>query len=82
MWLERAKRFQDKIKSEAAMRRAKPFIAPLSEGELRAEAERLFRDGEMPSLTELAQAVLLSRKKYSNKIRRARREAKRKVSVN
>ena len=63
------------------MRRAKPFVE-LFERELRAEAERLVRDREMPSLSELAQAVLSSRKKYAAKIRRARREAQRKVAVN
>lgn len=63
------------------MRRAKPFVA-LSEHELRAEAERLVRSGKMPSLAELSQAVLESRKKYAVKIRRARREAERKVAVN
>lgn len=64
------------------MKRAKPFVKPLSERQLRAEAERLVRDGEMPSFSELAQAVLSSRKKYAVKIRRARREAQRKVAVN
>ncbi len=64
------------------MKRAKPFVKPLSERELRAVAERLVRDGEMPSLSELSQAVLESRKKYAVKIRRARREAERKVLVN
>jgi hypothetical protein len=65
------------------MRRAKPFIAPLSEHELRAEAERLVRSGKMPSLSELSQAVLESRKTYTVNIRRARREAReKKVVVN
>jgi hypothetical protein len=64
------------------MRRAKPFIEPLSERELRAEAERLVRSGKMPSLAELSQAVLLSRKRYTTKIRRARREAQRKIVIN
>jgi|HubBroStandDraft_2_1064218.scaffolds.fasta_scaffold00513_14 hypothetical protein len=64
------------------MRRAKPFVAPLSEGELRAEAERLVRDGRMPSLADLSQAVLESRKVYAIKIRRARREARRKIAIN
>ena len=41
---------------------------------MRAEAERLVRDTEMPSLSELSQAVLLSRKRYANKIRRASQE--------
>jgi len=64
------------------MRRAKPFVAPLSERELRAEAERLLRSGKMPSLAELSQAVLLSRKKYATKIRRARREAQHELVIN
>ena len=64
------------------MKRAKPFVEPLSERELRAEAESLLRNGEMPSFLELAQAALQARQKYSNRIRRARREAERKLSVN
>ena len=64
------------------MRRAKSFVKPLSERELRAEAESLLRNGEMPSFLELAQAALQARQKYSNRIRRARREAERKVAVN
>ena len=64
------------------MRRAKPFVEPLSERELRAEAERLLRSGKMPSLAELSQAVLESRKKYATKIRRARREAQREIVIN
>ncbi len=63
------------------MRRGKPLVAPLSERELRAEAERLVRDGEMPSLSEFSQAVLESRKVYAVKIRRARREAREKKVV-
>jgi hypothetical protein len=63
------------------VRRAKPFVE-LSQHELREEAERLVRDGKMPSLADLSQAVLESRKVYAIKIRRARREAQRKVAVN
>jgi hypothetical protein len=63
------------------MRRVKPFVKPLSESELRAQAERLVRSGKMPSLAELSQAVLLSRKRYTTKIRRARREAREKKVV-
>ncbi len=63
------------------MRRAKPFVAPLSERELRAEVERLVRSGKMPSLAELSQAVLVSRKRYTTKIHRARREAREKKVV-
>jgi hypothetical protein len=64
------------------MRRRKPFVAPLSEGQLRVEAERLLRSGKMPSLAEVAQAVLESRKKYAVQIRRTRREAQRKIVIN
>ena len=64
------------------MRRGKPLVAPLSESELRAEAERLVRSGKMPSLAELSQAVLSSRKSYTTKIRRARREALRETAIN
>lgn len=63
------------------MRRPKPFVE-LSEHELRVEAERLVRSGKMPSLADLSHAVLESRKVYAIKIRRARREAERKVAVN
>jgi hypothetical protein len=64
------------------MKRAKLFVKPLSKRQLRAEAERLVRDGEMPSLAELAQAALQVRQKFATKIRRARREAEHKVAVN
>jgi hypothetical protein len=50
-----------------------------NEQHLREEAERLIKSGEMPSLEELCAAVLESRKKYANQIRRARREARDKV---
>jgi hypothetical protein len=49
---------------------------------LQREAERLLKSGKMPTLDELCAAVLETRKKYATKIRRARREAKRKVAVN
>lgn len=62
--------------------RAKPLVKSLSKRQLRTEAERLLLDGEMPSLSELSQAVLESRKIYAIEIRRARREALRKVAVN
>lgn len=64
------------------MKRAKPFVKPLSQRQLRAEAERLVQEGEMPSLSGLAQAVLSSRKRYAAKIRRARREAQLTIAVN
>ena len=44
------------------MKRAKPFVKPLSQRQLRAEAERLVQEGEMPSLSGLAQAVLSSQR--------------------
>ena len=64
------------------MKSAKPFVKSLSKRQLLAEAEKLLRDRELPSLAELTQAVLESRKIYVVKIRRARREAERKVSIN
>jgi hypothetical protein len=64
------------------MRRGKPFVAPLSERQLRAEAERLVCSGKMPSLEKLSAAVLETRKKYATRIRRARREYRAKVSIN
>jgi hypothetical protein len=83
MWPFGAKGFQQqKLSRRLAVKRAKPFVAPLSERQLRAEAERLVRSGKMPSLAELSQAVLESRKKYAVKIRLARREALRKVVIN
>jgi hypothetical protein len=60
----------------------KPFVAPLSADQLRAEAEKLLRDGNMPSLEEVAVAALSVRMKYSAKIRRARRDAKRESVIN
>jgi hypothetical protein len=62
--------------------KTKPFVAPMSADELRAEAERLLREGRMPSLEELSRAVLAARRGYSTKIRRARREASEKAAVN
>ncbi len=62
-------------------KKTKPF-AELAERQLRAEAEKLVRSGRMPSIDELAQAVLISRKAYRLKILRARREAReKKVAV-
>jgi len=49
---------------------------------LQREAERLIKLGKMPTLDELCSAVLISRKKYATKIRRARREAQHNVEVN
>jgi hypothetical protein len=55
------------------MRRAKPFVTPLSPEALRRQLKKLVKEGKLPSLEELSAAVLESRKKYANKIRRARR---------
>jgi hypothetical protein len=53
------------------------FGGPLvTEQQLRKRAEKLLREGRMPSLAELSQTVLEARKKYGLKIRRARREAR------
>jgi hypothetical protein len=49
---------------------------------LQREVERLIKSGQMPTFDELCAAVFISRKKYATKIRRARREAERKVAVN
>jgi hypothetical protein len=43
---------------------------------MRREVERLIKSGKMPTLEELCAAVLESRRKYANAIRRARRESK------
>lgn len=64
------------------MRRAKPFVEPLSEEAMRRQLAKLVEEGKLPSLGDLCAAVLESRKKYANRIRRARREARQKVAVN
>ncbi len=64
------------------MRRAKPFVEPLSEEAMRRQLAKLVKEGRLPSLEELCAAVLETRKKYATKIRRARREAQHKVVVN
>jgi len=64
------------------MPKTKQFVAQLSEPELRAEAERLLREGRMPSLEELSAAVLETRKKFAVKIRRARREHAERTTIN
>jgi len=46
------------------------------ERKLQQEAERLIREGKMPSLEDLSKAVLEARKVYRLRILRARREAK------
>jgi hypothetical protein len=53
----------------------KPFVAPLSAQDLRAEAKRLLRERRMPTIEEFTAAVLAARQKYATEIRRARREA-------
>ena len=53
----------------------------LTEKQLQHEAEKLIREGRMPSLETLCTAVLEARKKYANQIRRARREARKEVVV-
>jgi hypothetical protein len=63
------------------MRRAKSFVE-LSEHELRAEANRLVRDGKMVSLETLCEAILETRKEYANRIRREKREHRPKISIN
>ncbi|HKM67175.1 MAG TPA: hypothetical protein VJX70_08420 [Candidatus Acidoferrum sp.] len=42
---------------------------------LRRRAEKLIREGRLPSLARLSQAILEARKKYAIRIRRARHEA-------
>lgn len=46
------------------------------EKKMRRLAAKLLREGRMPSISELAAAILEVRKAYANKIRRARREEK------
>jgi hypothetical protein len=82
MWPERAKSFQYKTKSEVAMRRAKPFVEPLSEDAIRRQLKKLVKEGKLPSLEDLCAAVLETRKNYAIKIRRARRESQHNVVVN
>ena len=64
------------------MRRAKPFVEPLSEDAMRRQLKKLVKEGKLPSLEDLCAAVLESRQKYRLKILRAKREAERKVAVN
>jgi len=44
--------------------------------QLRKRAEKLIREGRMPTLSEVCEAVLEARRKYALLIRRAQREAK------
>jgi hypothetical protein len=64
------------------MKRAKPFMTPLSPEALRLRLKNMVKDGTLPILEDLCAAVLESRRKYRLKILRARREANRKVTVN
>jgi hypothetical protein len=51
-------------------------MRPMSEQQMKREVEKLIREGRMPTLEQLCQAVLEARKKYSVAIRRARRETR------
>lgn len=53
----------------------------LTEKQLQAQAAKLIREYKMPSLETLCEAILETRKKYANQIRRARREARKEVVV-
>jgi hypothetical protein len=52
------------------------ILRPMNEQQLRKEAERLIKAGKMPTLDELTQAILSTRRECATKIRRARREDK------
>ena len=52
------------------------------EDALRREAAKLIRESKMPSLETLCGVLVEVRSEYANRIRRARREAERKVAVN
>ena len=54
----------------------------LTSKQLQREAERLLKAGKMPSLRELSAAVLEVRVNCANQIRRARREARAKATIN
>jgi hypothetical protein len=62
--------------------RRNQFIDQLSECQLRAEAERLLRDGEMPSIDTLCEEIRLTKAKFAPRIRRARREYRARISIN
>ena len=63
------------------MRRAKPFVE-LPEETMRRQLAKLVEERILPSLEQLSAAVLETRMKYAGKIRRARREAQRKIAIN
>jgi hypothetical protein len=46
----------------------------MTEKQLKREAERLIREGKMPTLDELTRAILSTRREYATKIRRVLRE--------
>ena len=48
----------------------------MNEKQMQREIEKLQREGRMPTLRELSNAVLEARREYMLKIRRARREDK------
>ena len=52
------------------------------EAALRREAARLIKEGKMPSLETLCEAILETRKKFVPRIRRAKREYRAKISIN
>jgi hypothetical protein len=56
-------------------------VKKLTEKQLQREAAKLIREGRMPSLETLCEAILETRKKYRLKILRARREARKEVVV-
>jgi hypothetical protein len=48
----------------------------MTEQQLCKRADKLLREGRMPTLQELSAAILATRRKFAIPIRRARREAK------
>lgn len=64
------------------MRRAKPFVEPLSEEAMRRQLAKLVEEGKLPSLEDFCAAVLETRKRFAPRIRRARREYRAKISIN
>lgn len=54
---------------------SRELIKPTEE-QMRREVQRLIKSGKIPTLGELCAAVLDSRRKYVNVIRRAKRESR------
>jgi hypothetical protein len=54
----------------------------MSEHELRAEVEKLLREGRMPSLRQVLAAITETKAKYAPRIRRARRDCREQISIN